>query len=83
MQGKKDLYLCHIICEFGALKALDQFKELKDWMDLNPREVIVLVIEDAAPTQDIKRVIEESGLAEYANDMPVTRRPRRSRRSSR
>ena len=69
--GKKDLYLCHIICEFGALKALDEFKEIKDWMDLNPREVVVLVIEDAAPTQEIKRAIEESGLAEYANDSPV------------
>ena len=72
VQGKKDLYLCHIICEFGALKALDEFQEIKDWMDLNPREVVVLVIEDAAPAQEIKRILEESGLAEYANDTPVT-----------
>ena len=69
--GKKDLYLCHIICELGALKAVDQFKEIKDWMDLNPREVVVLVIEDAAPAQDIKRGLEDSGLAEYANATPV------------
>lgn len=67
VQGKKQVYLCHVLCELGALEAVPTFKKIKDWMDRNPREVLMFVIEDAAPTAAIKQAFGDSGLAGYAN----------------
>jgi hypothetical protein len=72
--GDKELFLCHVLCELGALKASDAFREIRDWMDLNPRELLVIIIEDAAPTADIKRELEKSGLAELASEVPIDER---------
>lgn len=69
--GGKQLYLCHVLCELGAVEADDAFREIRDWMELNPRELLVIIIEDAAPTADIKRELEQSGLAELASDEPI------------
>ncbi len=69
--GDTELYLCHVLCELGALKAVDVFREIRDWMDRNPREVLMIVIEDAAPTADIKRELEAGGLAELASAVPI------------
>ena len=71
VQGTKQLYLCHVLCELGALEAVPAFRRIKDWMDRNPREVLMFVVEDAAPTAAIKQAFEDSGLAAYANDDPV------------
>ena len=71
VQGKKQVYLCHVLCELGALEAVPEFKKIKDWMDRNPREVLMFVVEDAAPTAAIKQAFEDSGLADYASDVPV------------
>ncbi len=71
VSGKKQLYLCHVVCELGALEAVPAFRKIKDWMDRNPREVLMFIIEDAAPTAAIKQAFEDSGLAAYANDVPV------------
>jgi hypothetical protein len=68
VEGEKQLYLCHILCELGAYEASEAFADLRDWLDRNPREVLAIMIEDAAPTQDIKRELERAGLAEMASD---------------
>jgi hypothetical protein len=68
VEGTKQLYLCHIICELGAYEASKAFADLKDWLDRNPREVLPIMIEDAAPTEDIKRELERAGLAAMASD---------------
>lgn len=74
VQGDKELFLCHVVCELGAVDAGSAFREIRDWMDLNPREVLVIIIEDAAPTADIKRGLEQSGLAELASAEPIDER---------
>lgn len=71
VSGPTQLYLCHVLCELGALDAVETFKQIRDWLDRNPREVLTIAIEDAAPTADIKRGLEEGGLAELASDVPV------------
>ncbi len=71
VQGKTQLYLCHVVCELGALEAVPALRRIKDWMDRNPREVLTFVVEDAAPTADIKGAFEDAGLADYASDVPV------------
>lgn len=68
IEGEKQLYFCHIVCELGAVEGVPFLTSIREWLDRNPNEVLSMMIEDAAPTQDIKGAFEESGLAEYAND---------------
>ena len=76
VEGPKKLYLCHILCELGALDAVDALREVRDWMDRHPREVLVIVVEDAAPAAVIKAGFEQAGLAELASDFqPGADRP--------
>jgi hypothetical protein len=76
VEGPKKLYFCHVLCELGALDAVDALREVRDWMDRHPREVLVIVVEDAAPTAAIKASFEQAGLAELASDFqPAAGRP--------
>jgi hypothetical protein len=71
VSGKTQVYLCHVVCELGAVEAVPEFRRIRDWLDINPREVLIIAVEDAAPTADIKRAFEAGGLAELATEVPI------------
>ena len=60
------VYLCHLYCELGATPAKAAFRELHDWLRVNPNEVILLVLEDHVEAEDAVEVLESSGLADRA-----------------
>ena len=60
------VYLCHLYCELGATSAKSAFRELHDWLRVNPNEVIILVLEDHVEAEDAVEVLESSGLADRA-----------------
>lgn len=68
IEGDKQLYLCHVLCELGATKAVDDLRVFKDWLDANPREVLVFFVQDEAPAAVVKAAFEESGLAAMASE---------------
>lgn len=68
IEGRKQLYFCHIVCELGAIDGVAFLKEIRDWLDRNPNEVLSIMVEDAAPARDIMRGFDEAGLTEYASD---------------
>ncbi len=68
IEGRKQLYFCHIVCELGAVEGQKFLTELRDWLDRNPNEVLSIMVEDAAPAADIMRGFEDAGLAAYASD---------------
>jgi hypothetical protein len=70
--SERGVYLCHSFCEVGAISMIDEMKRVREWLDANPREVIVLVIQDEGPTeQDIEDVFEASGLTSYLHSQPL------------
>jgi hypothetical protein len=58
-----DVYLCHVFCELGAVKMVDELRVLRGFLDDHPREVVVMVIEDYVPPDRLLTVFEEAGLA--------------------
>lgn len=68
VSGKKQLFLCHIVCELGATDAVSEFRQIADWMDHNPKEVLVMMVEDAASAAVVKQALSDGGLAGFAND---------------
>ena len=61
----RDVYLCHTICAFGATRATDALRDIRDFLGGHPREVLLISIEDHIRPRDVARVFEESGLERY------------------
>ena len=65
------VYLCHTICAFGATRATEALGDVREFLEANPREVIVISIEDYVRPRDIAAAFDESGLARYVWRGPV------------
>ena len=60
--GERRTYMCHGWCELGALPLAEELAKIAEWLDANPTEVIVVVIQDAISPEDTAAAFEESGL---------------------
>jgi hypothetical protein len=66
---KQELYLCHDLCELGAVKAVDVFREIDQYMDRNLTDFVVLDFEDYVQPRDLKAALQESGLYDRVRTM--------------
>jgi hypothetical protein len=57
-----EVYLCHVFCELGAVRMVDELRLLRDFLDEHPREVVVMVIEDYVPPESILTELHDAGL---------------------
>jgi hypothetical protein len=64
--GPRALYLCHGFCELGAQPLVPWLRTLRDFLAANPREVVLLVIEDYVPPAELAAAFDASGLADLA-----------------
>ncbi|MEM9713243.1 MAG: hypothetical protein AAGA17_13585 [Actinomycetota bacterium] len=69
--GAPEPYLCHGLCESGATRLDDELASLRRWLDRNPREVLVLFIQDELSPDDTRRAFEEAGLARYLHEQAI------------
>lgn len=71
--GERRVYLCHGLCEIGALDLVAALRSMRDFLRSHPREVVIIVVqdEDVRP-EDIVRAVAQSGLAELIYRGPVT-----------
>ena len=65
--GVRDVYLCHIECEIGAVRFSIELERIRIWLEDNPREVLFIIIEDRVHPDDVAHAFEASGLVEYAH----------------
>ncbi len=64
-QGPRALYLCHGSCEIGAQPLVPVLGTMRDFLVENPGEVLLFVIEDYVPPEQIAQAFEESGLLRF------------------
>jgi hypothetical protein len=57
-----DVYLCHVFCELGAVRMVDEMRVLEQFLGSHPRDVVVMVIEDYVPAQRILDALGAVGL---------------------
>lgn len=65
-----ELFMCHGFCELGATPLEDATSALRTYMEQNPREVVVVVVEDYVPWKDMAEKFEKAGLRKYAYEGP-------------
>jgi hypothetical protein len=63
--GERDVWLCHTVCEIGATRMVDSLKEIRDFLDQNRGEVVILFIEPYVAPEDTAKVFESAGLDRY------------------
>jgi len=57
-----DVYLCHVFCELGAVRMVDEMRVVRRFLATHPREVLVMVIEDYVPPDRLLTVLRDAGL---------------------
>ena len=62
--GKRAIYLCHNYCELGAYPFASALADVKQFLDSNPNEVVVLDIQDATSPADTVDAIVNAGLGD-------------------
>jgi hypothetical protein len=65
-EGERGVYLCHGFCELGAAPFIPMLQKLRDFLVVNPNEVIAMVIQDEGVTPgDIEECFQKSGLIDF------------------
>ena len=60
--GPSGIYFCHGFCELGAYPVVPTLEGVRDFMLANPGEVVVVVVEDYIPPEDVARLFQDAGL---------------------
>ena len=63
--GQRGIYMCHIRCEIGATPFADELARLRGWLEANPGEALVIIIEDYVDPGDVADAFEGAGLSGY------------------
>jgi hypothetical protein len=63
--GEREVWLCHTVCELGATRMVDTLTLMREFLERNPGEVLILFIEPYVPPEEIASVFEEAGLDRY------------------
>jgi hypothetical protein len=63
-KGKREIFLCHTLCEVGATRAIEALRSVHRFLVRNPEEVVVLSIQDETSAADTASVIRASGLVD-------------------
>ena len=74
-EGKRGLYFCHGFCELGAYPVVPALAGIRDWLVVNPSEVLMIVIEDYVTPEEVATAFQESGLMEFVYTGPITPLP--------
>jgi hypothetical protein len=61
-------YLCHAMCELGSTSWLQSLRDVKDWLDAHPREVVTLFVQDEVSPRDTAEVVERAGLLPFVHE---------------
>ena len=60
--GKRDVWLCHSLCELGATGMVHFLSVINNFIKLNPGNVIVLFDEDYVSELNLRRAFKRAGL---------------------
>lgn len=63
--GERGVYLCHNYCELGAVKMVDEMNSVRRFLEANPGEVVMIVVQDAVSSADVAEVFRAAGLTDH------------------
>jgi hypothetical protein len=64
--GKRDTYLCHVVCQIGHSKLVPVLHSMRNFLRSHPGNVLLLDVEDYITPKDFVKAMKRSGLSKYA-----------------
>jgi hypothetical protein len=64
-KGKRDIWLCHTLCELGATNMVKFLQVIKTFIQRNPHQVVILFDEDYVSERDLRDAFVRAGLFRY------------------
>jgi hypothetical protein len=65
LAGPGAVYLCHGYCGLGNERFSDALSDIKEFLDDNPRELVVFILEQYVASYDVIKELHNSGLMAY------------------
>lgn len=65
-EGEDGTFLCHSFCEIGATPLPEELGRIRQWLEDNPREVLILIVQDYVSVEDFGEAMEDAGLRDQA-----------------
>jgi len=62
VSSKRDIFLCHTLCELGATRMVTYLSTIRRFLELNPNQVIILFDEDYVSERDLQSAFQRAGL---------------------
>ncbi len=69
--GEREVYLCHTVCEVGAVEAVDALRDIGRWLEANPREVLTIVVQDATAPEDTASIFDQADLVDHVHTQSI------------
>lgn len=69
--ARPGVWLCHSLCRAGAIPLVATLRQVGDWLDNNPNEVITLVVQDAVDGTQMMEAVEQSGIDRFLATPPA------------
>jgi hypothetical protein len=71
--GPSGIYFCHGFCELGSYPVMPTLEGVREFLVTNPGDVVIVVIEDYIPPEEIARLFQEAGLLDLIYTGSLTR----------
>lgn len=69
-EGERGIFLCHSFCELGATPINAALVDIRDYLDANPGDFLVIIVQDQTTPEDTVRAFEVADLADRAYRHP-------------
>jgi hypothetical protein len=63
--GKREVWLCHTVCELGATRMSAALGDVRNYLRIHRGEIVILFVEPYVPPAQIEREFEDAGLTRY------------------
>ena len=71
--GERGIYLCHTLCELGAESLGSTLTDLRGWLEANPAEVVIVMLESSVAPDEIEEAFADADLDEYLAELDRSR----------
>lgn len=68
--GKRQIFLCHTLCELGAEPLGSTLDEIRGWLEQHRSQVLVLMLESSVAATEIERAFGKADLTPYLATLP-------------
>lgn len=69
-RGKREIFLCHTLCELGAEPLDTTLDELRGWLEQHRSEVVVLMLESSVEPTDVEEAFHDAHLDPHLATLP-------------